>query len=1115
MLSYKIFLRLIFVTNSIDKIIISALLTTIFSLSIVAQTETGKIAGKVTDSSGATIAGAMITIKLLETNAERQTTTNQLGVFSITNLLPGTYEIEVEAAGFQTKIIKTQLNVGSRSNIDIVLEVGQANILVESNSNDGVHVETQSSELSTLIDQKQINELPTITRNPYDLVSLSGNIAPLSVFIGEGEGDNTGTGVGVAINGQRSSSINVLLDGVDNNNNFNGLVGQNVPLDSVQEFRVITNNFSAEYGRASGGIINVVTKNGGNELHGTVYQFNRISALASNGFDNNAQSIKKGTFTRNQFGYSVGGSVIKDKLFFFNSTEGILVRSSQATIFEVPTPQLLALSNLATQAFFNKFPLEIPINGTVTTRSEIRRLNPNGPFARLPSNLPVFGQEIINVSTNAGGGNPQNAYESVSRLDWNISNTTILYLRYALESQDLFTGTAVASPYKGFNTGSNNFNNNILLSLTHVFSPTLTTQSKIVFNRLRNDQPLGKNLVSPTLEAPFSVAGFPLTFPGYMTDLFGGPQNLVQGYQDNNYFFSTHELRFGGSILYMQDNRVSGIFQNAQGLLSTNTLGNALDNFVLGKLESFTVAVDPQGKFPGDRIQLPVSAPNFAHSNRFKDFALYINDSWHIHPRITLNLGVRYEYFGVQHNKNKRLDSNFYLGNGSTIFEQIRNGKVQIAPDSAVGGLQNPDKNNFAPRIGLAWDIFGDGTTSLRAGYGIGYERNFGSATFNTLFNPPNYAIVALMSGVDLSSIPIMTNNSGILSGIGTKQLPPTALTYINKNLRTAYANFWSMSIEHKLLQNTKISFDYSGSHGVRLYSIEDINRVGSGAVYLGDRNPLSRLNKQYSNIQTVENNGFSFYNSLTIGVESGNLAKLGLQLTAKYTWSHSIDNLSSSMNTSVNTLNLGLLDPFNPRLDKGNSDFNVKHRFVTSGIWDIPFATKTKGIMNKLFDGYSVSYIFTATTGQPFTIYDSTNSLNIFPRLMLAEPIKVTGSNNPLPTETPNLFRYIDLSNQIVGAGAYINPITNTSDFGPYPSNLTGRNAFRGPGQWNLDLVIAKKITIKDKFSVQLRMEMYNAFNHANLFILGNQTDIGSQDFIPAKRDGRRQIQMGVKLVF
>jgi hypothetical protein len=229
-------------------------------------------------------------------------------------------------------------------------------------------------------------------------------------------------------------------------------------------------------------------------------------------------------------------------------------------------------------------------------------------------------------------------------------------------------------------------------------------------------------------------------------------------------------------------------------------------------------------------VQLPVSQPSFSRSNRYHDFGLYGQDSWRVARRLTVNLALRWEYFGIQHNKDPRLDSNFFPATGVSRFQGIRNGDVAVTEDSAINGLTRKDWNNFAPRVGFAWDVFGDGKTSVRGGYGIGYERNFGNVTFNVIQNPPNYAVLSLVSGVDLPSIPITTNNAGPLAGsAGSKALPSVSLRAVDPNLRTAYAHFWSASVEHEVFKNIVAAVEYSGSKGRDLYSIENINRVGLG----------------------------------------------------------------------------------------------------------------------------------------------------------------------------------------------------------------------------------------------------------------------------------------------
>ncbi|HST24302.1 MAG TPA: carboxypeptidase regulatory-like domain-containing protein, partial [Blastocatellia bacterium] len=449
-----------------------------------AQAETGQLSGTVLDPNGAVVAGASVILKSVDTGAERRTTTSDAGTYVVTNLQPGVYDVRIEAQGFAPTTQRAQVTVGSKLSLDLALSAqASSEQLTVVAGDSGVAVNTETQMLSNTVTGRQIVELPTLTRNPYALVQLSGNVSPGDASDPAGA---TVRGAGFAINGQRSASTNILLDGADNNNSFTASVGQSVPLDSVQEFQVITGNFSAEFGRASGGIVNVATKSGSNEFHGTLYEFNRASALASNGFQNNALGVRKPVFTRNQFGYSVGGPVIKEKLFFFNSTEWTRVRSVTTVTSLVPTAAFIANTSAATKNFFSKYNLGQPINGRILTKGDIDDLgitNPGGPFSGLASSLPVFGQVIQDIPGNAGGGNPQNTYQLVGRADWIVSDKTQVYGRYALQDSSFPEGVVSTSPYEGFDTGSKLFNNNFLLSLTRTFNPRWVSQSKVAFNR--------------------------------------------------------------------------------------------------------------------------------------------------------------------------------------------------------------------------------------------------------------------------------------------------------------------------------------------------------------------------------------------------------------------------------------------------------------------------------------------------------------------------------------------------------------------------------------------------------------------------------------------------------
>ena len=1114
------------------------------------QAETGQISGKVVDPNGALVANAAVSIKSVNTGAEVTATSNTDGTYTVTNLKPGLYDVTVNASGFAAATQRVQVTVGSQTPVTSTLSVtgttAQVNVIAE----EGVAVNTQNQQVSDVVSSTQLRELPTLTRNPYDFVNLSGNVAA------DPNGSTNGRGVNVAINGQRAASTNILLDGGENVDTFTSAVGQTVPLDSVQEYRVITNTFSAQYGRATGGIVDVATRSGTNAIHGTGYEFNRISKLASNGFDNNSKGIPKPHFVRNQFGYSIGGPIKKDKLFFFSSTEWTRVRSEQIQSTLVPTPDLISASATATQNFFSAFPLSTPINGPVFNVSQIASelgltLSPTAAnaFARLPANLPAFGTVRFPVPTDVGAGNPQNTYQTVGRIDFNWTNNTQLYGRFALDKRLFFPGVINFSPFTGFDTGENDFNQNYNITLSHNFSPRLVATSKIVFNRLNQLQPLGAAPVGPTLyltgTAFTQLQSTNVALPGYSEFTpgnaipFGGPQNELQAIEDVNWTHGKHQLTFGGSFIYIQDNRAFGAYENAVEQLGNNRAGG-LNSLVTGQLASFQAAVFPQGMFPGQTITLPVGPPDFTRSNRYRDWYAYINDNWKLTPRFTVNLGLRYDYFGVQHNKNPNLDSNFYFGSGNNIWDQIRNGSVQTVPNSPIGSLWKPDKNNFGPRLGFAWDVFGDGKTAFRAGYGISYERNFGNVTFNVIQNPPNYAVVSLTAPGDVPFLPITLDNAGPLAGSsGTKILPPTSLRYVRQDIPTAYAHLWSVSLEHQLMANTVASVEYSGSRGSDLYTIENLNRLGFGTTYLGSTciNPatggaVDRLNCQYSNMNTRGFNGSSLYNGLTVGLSSSNFRRHswfnfeGLQFTARYTYAVARDNVSSTFSESLANFNLGLLDPFNPRLDRGYSDFDVRHRFVASFNWDLPFEKGASGWRHHALGGWTLTGNFIARTGLPFTVYDCTFAITVCLRAEINGPISFTAPSTLTPVAgSPNTFTYINASG--LTTGVFQNPNGFGYEEGPYPTDMGRRNIFRGPGFWNFDFGLYKNFRVTERYTFQLRSEFYNVFNHANLYVNPSSLDVegggnvtscfacgATLTGVPFATD-RRNIQLALKLIF
>jgi hypothetical protein len=484
---------------------------------------------------------------------------------------------------------------------------------------------------------------------------------------------------------------------------------------------------------------------------------------------------------------------------------------------------------------------------------------------------------------------------------------------------------------------------------------------------------------------------------------------------------------------------------------------------------------------------------------------------------VTVNLGVRYEYYGVQHNTDPRLDSNFYFGDGANIFQQIRNGRVMIAPDSPVGGLWGQDKNNFAPRLGAAWDVFGDGRTSIRGGYGMAYERNFGNVTFNVIQNPPNYSVVSLVAPADVPTIAITPSNAGPLAGTGTVRIPAVSLRAVDTNIKNAYAHFWSAAFQHQLGPRITSSIEYSGSKGVDLYTLENPNRIGSGAAYLGDANPSARLTtnpttgaNQYTNMNLRSGNGKSQYHGVTFGLDSLGIASTGLAFTARYTLSQAKDNLSSTFSESNNNFNLGLLDPFDPDLDYGYADYDVRHRSAFSATYEVPAFRNEPGMKRALLGGWQATAIFTAQTGAPFTVFDCSFGVTVCYRLIEVGNLNTKPSGALREVDT-NLYEYLNLSNQSRGVGSYVNPRSRNGEIGPFPADMTDRNIFRRPGKWNADAIFGKRFRFAQSKGVQVRFEFYNLFNHANLYVVDSSTDVSSDllvyvfEGIPVRATARR----------
>jgi hypothetical protein len=1092
-----------------------------------AQTTQGGITGTIRDEKSAEISAATVRVVSVDTGLTRQTTTAGNGLYHLVGLPTGTYEVTAEAQGFATaKAADVQIGVDQIRTLDFTLRIGARAETVNVEASAEL-TQTESSKLGEIIDNRKVEDLPLNGRDFAQLARLNPGVA----VSGGGGGQQGGEGnvSGFSSNGQRSTSNNFQVDGVDNNNYFAGEAAQLPSIDSIQEFEVQTNTFAAEYGRNSGSVVNLVTKSGTNQFHGSLFEFFRNDVLdARNHF--NKDSFPKSGLHLNQFGGTLGGPIIRNNTFFFLNYEGFRRRAGITRITNVPTLDQRAGNFLDD----NGNPVTVTITPTSAALFDLYpkpNLNdPSGNFISSPEQTDGTDQFLVKVD--------HRLRES--------DNLSARYSRTRIDTFFPFTPGQSGTNVSGYGVNDNGANHLVAINYTRVLSPKTLNEARLGFTRTSVQlatQPgpqaadFGINTGWPA-GSPLGLGNIPqLSFSGGFVSGSASVSNLggaidqpnrtaINTYQvvDNiSHTTARHSFKAGADIRYTQLNRLYDLAFSGQvsfsGTANPEGIHNALVDFAEG-LSSGAL------QFVGD------SHRNF----RTTSFGFFGQDSFKLRSNLTLNYGLRYELNTVLNEAHGRLST--FRPQNFTTFLDPNDPNIQTDLDALhaagvvtqddVGNIYDHDHNNFAPRVGVAWDIFGNGKTVLRSSYGVFYETIIGNIPGNVMLNPPFLPDF-------FNAFPGWPDNPPPNNLIFAPSGFPV-LTITQQKLRTPYAQHYNLVLQHQLPGRSLFEIAYVGTEGTKLPRFRQIDQAfitaqqleqlrpsledrllimglpPPAAAFLADnisstpstipfipniaRTPFFGYAQLFQAEDTISSN----YNSLQAKFDKQ--FSHGFSTLVSYTWSHSIDGASVFFGSGANATTIFPQDNYNLRAERGNSDFDIRHRLSWNFLYQLPGGHRFKPLTN----GWQVGGILSLQTGQPFSVLSGQDNSS-------------TGLGNDRP----------DLVGNPNSGPHSVQRWFNTSAF-VQNASLTfgnaGRNIVVGPGFHNFDFSILKNTRIAERVDAQFRAEFFNITNHPNFALPANilaapnfgtlfQTPDAAQNNVGLGSGGPRLIQFALKLSF
>jgi hypothetical protein len=1064
---------------------------------VMAQITEGGISGVVTDSTGAVLPGAEVTVTNNQTGESRQVTANEDGVYRITSLRPGSYDVKAERTGFKVGLRKNvEVLVNNIVRVDLSLETGELQEVVTITSETNL-VNTEEGRVASTLTTRQVQELPINGRELYSLVLLQpGVTATLAPVISNTQFDRFN--FGFSANGASPRGNNFVLDGVSNNNEWLGGTPSISPsVELVQEFQIQTVNFSAEYGRNNGSVVIAVSRTGGNQFHGSAYEFFRNDVFdARNFFDTAGQSSR---LNRHQFGGSLGGPIRKDRSFFFFNYEGIRQSEAQTLRGTGETPEFrnqVAVSRAGSIAdtLFRAYPAAPCVPGTLADRGSIFRSDLPLAQAKL---IPFI--EFINGAPDGVPDTCQVSYldprdvrgdQYSFRFDHHFSSDDKIFVRWLDDRRrsDVAREQLGGAVSRGFRAPFTGKFPSLAMGYTHLFSPQMLNDFRFGF--IRSDFSIG-------FRAPASASdNFPTIFFDDGITRFGGAIFVPREFKFDNFTFGdtlsvargSHSWKFGAEVKRIREN--SNYKLETVGFYEMQSL--------------FTFANDSPYYTEGLVNPLTGQFTETPRKFRWSQLGVFVQDDWKISRKLTLNLGLRYDYFGVP-TEAQGILSNITLGSGATLRDQIATGRV-----GRVSQLFEPDRNNFAPRVGFAYDVKGDGNTAIRGSFAIAYLEPFSNLYTNaSRFDPPDSAFPAVFPfffggtiNYGVPAIPSTGFQTGLTPGGG---IPGTRISVsgVQSDIRTAYSEQWFLGLQKKLWGPLYLTANYVGTAGKNLYIRNDINR------FTGDRASLAaaptRINQEWAGTTFVQNGGDSIYHGMNVQLQKS--YGQGYMFTFNYTLGKATDEVSDpGLGDYINigtALYTGTVDAANPRLDRGPSEFDVRHRVAAHAIWDLPSPSGPK-FVRAVLGGWQWNVIGTFQTGRPFSV-------------LCTSTITCDYNGDGLGYDRPNTPSF-GSSLSGLSRSDYLNGIFQVADF-PVPTFGTngnlGRNTYRGPGYGSVDTSLFKNFKLHEDIKLQFRWEAFNLFNRTNLFIpnaiLNAPTNFGRSTaaFAP------RQMQFALRLVF